>query len=298
MKNQGLSAAIKTRGIMYKRIFVIVLLTVALYFSLSAVKGAEHHKLETDRLPEASGLAHSLIHEDILYSHNDSGGEASVFALDTKGNLLAEIQLSGVRNRDWEDIATGIDPKDGKEYIYIGEIGDNSARYPSVWVHRIPEPDFTDADSLITASGVTSFEIVYEDGARDAEALFIEPDSGDIYILSKREERVGIYRVSYPQSSTEINTAERLGDMNMGWVTAADISSNGRYILVKNYMGIRRYKKGKRRSVLKALQGKGKSLPYQLEPQGEAVCFDARGKGYYTLSEASGESPQILYYYK
>lgn len=283
---------------MHKRIAIVAVLILLVIAALLGMKTPRTYTLDTDRIPEASGIAHSIINKDLLYTHNDSGGEPSVFALDTQGRFLAEIVIEGAKNRDWEDIATAIDPEDGKAYIYIGEIGDNGSRHPSVKVYRALEPTITKADSIYHVSDVQTYTIAYEDGPRDAEALFIEPGTGDIYIISKREERVGIYQVSYPQSTIEVNTAKKLGTMNMSWVTAADISPDGRYILVKNYPGIRRYKKGGRRSVVKALTGKGKSLPYSLEPQGEAVCFDSKGKGYFTLSEASGEAPQILYYYK
>lgn len=284
--------------IMHKRIALIAVIVLLVVAALLGIKTPRTYLLETDRIPEASGIAHSLINDNVLYTHNDSGGEASVFAIDTQGKYLAEIVIEGATNRDWEDIATAIDPRDGKAYIYIGEIGDNGARYPSVKVYRVMEPTITKADTVYHISSVESYSIVYEDGPRDAEALFVEPQSGDIYILSKREEQVGIYQVPYPQSILEENTAKRLGSMNMGWVTAADISPDGKYILVKNYPGVRRYKKGKNRSVLSALSSKGKSMPYSLEPQGEAVCFDRKGKGYYTLSEASQDAPQVLYCYK
>jgi Tol biopolymer transport system component len=284
--------------LMLKRIGIIAALFLLVVVALLGIKTPRTQILQTDRVLEASGLAQSLINDNVLYSHNDSGGEASVFAIDTQGKLLAEIVIEGASNRDWEDIATAIDPEDGKAYIYIGEIGDNGARHPSVKIYRVPEPRLNTADSLYQISDVETYSIVYEDGARDAEALFIEPKTGDIYIISKREEQVGIYQISYPQSTLEVNTARKLGTMKMSWVTAADISPDGKYILIKNYPGIRRYKKGKRRSVLKALSGKGKNMPYSLEPQGEAVCFDPKGKGYYTLSEASADAPQVLYYYK
>jgi Tol biopolymer transport system component len=284
--------------LMLKRIGIIAALFLLVVVALLGIKTPRTQVLQTDRVLEASGLAQSLINDNVLYSHNDSGGEASVFAIDTQGKLLAEIVIEGASNRDWEDIATAIDPEDGKAYIYIGEIGDNGARHPSVKIYRVPEPRLNTADSLYQISDVETYSIVYEDGARDAEALFIEPKTGDIYIISKREEQVGIYQISYPPSTLEVNTARKLGTMKMSWVTAADISPDGKYILVKNYPGIRRYKKGKRRSVLKALSGKGKNMPYSLEPQGEAVCFDPKGKGYYTLSEASADAPQVLYYYK
>jgi len=283
---------------MFKRVFLVSLLLLCIYVVLLSAKSVQEYVLTTDLLDEASGLATSVLNPDILYAHNDSGGENAVFAIDTKGRLQAKIIIDGVKNRDWEDIATAVDIQTGTPYIYIGEIGDNGARYPSVSIYKVPEPSLAMGDTLIIARQYDTYNIQYEDGPRDAEALFVDPKSGDIYIISKREEQVGIYRVAYPQSTTQMNIAKKMGQMKMSWVTAADISPNGKYILVKNYTGIRRFKVGRKTSIAEALTRKGKNMPYKLEPQGEAICWDAKGKGYFTLSEASENSPQILYFYK
>ena len=104
-----------------------------------------------------------IINKDLLYTHNDSGGEPSVFALDTQGRFLAEIVIEGAKNRDWEDIATATDPQDGKAYIYIGEIGDNGSKHPSVKVYRALEPTITKADSIYHVTDVQTYNIAYED---------------------------------------------------------------------------------------------------------------------------------------
>lgn len=283
---------------MKKHILIFILLVAAICFATLMAKVPQEYALDTKRLDEASGLARSLLNPNILYSHNDSGGANAVYAINTEGQLKAKIVIDGVKNRDWEDIATARDSQTGIPYIYIGEIGDNLSRHPSVAVYKLAEPSLAMGDTLILANTYETFNIQYEDGPRDAEALFVDPRSQDIYIISKREDQVGIYRVAYPQSTTSINIAKKQGKMQMSWVTAADISANGKYILVKNYMGIRRYKRGAKMSIAEALGRKGKNLPYKLEPQGEAVCFDASGKGYFTLSEAAQSGPQMLYHYK
>ncbi len=286
-----------TKGVLMSiRVTFLTLILLSLFVLILSAQSRQEYELNTPLVEEASGLARSIRNGGILYTHNDSGGENAIFAIDTRGRLKARIEIAGVKNRDWEEIATGIDPKDKQAYIYIGEIGDNGARYPHVSIYKVPEPSLSLGDSLITLEGAESYNIQYDDGARDAEAFFVEPKSGDIYIISKREERVGIYRVAYPQSSTQMNIARKLGTMQMSWVTAADISPNGKRILVKNYTGIRRFKLKK--NIAHTLAQKGKNLPYKIEPQGEAVCFDAKGKAYFTLSEAAEGSPQVLYYYK
>ena len=283
--------------IMRKLGIITLLILTVLIVALSA-KSVHESVLQTDQVVEASGLARSLVNPDILYTHNDSGGENAVYAIDTKGNLKAKIIIEGVKNRDWEDIATARDPISGKAHIYVGEIGDNGARYQSVTVFRFPEPSLVSGDSLYTIRTYDTINIKYEDGPRDAEALFVQPRTGDIYIISKREDKVGIYHLPYPQETLKLNTARKLGTMNLQWVTAADISPNGKYILVKNYASVKRYKVGRKQSIAEALSRKPKNMPYKIEPQGEAICFDHKGKGYYTLSEADEDGAQILYYYK
>lgn len=282
---------------MLKRILVVIALGTVLFVAYLMAVTLQKNPLDTDELLEASGLASSIVNPGILYSHNDSGGENIVYALDSKGRLRAKLRIVGRKNKDWEEIATCRDPKDRKAYIYIGDIGDNQAKREKVKIIRVAEPRLNQRDSLYSLSKSEVYDIQYEDGARDAEAFFIDPKKGDIYIISKREEQVGIYRVSYPQSTIDINLAKKTGQMPLSWVTAADISPNGKYILVKNYLGIKRYKVG-RKGIVHSLQKAGKQMSYELEPQGEAICWDARGKGYYTLSEAHKKQQQILYYYK
>lgn len=283
---------------MFRRAFLMALILLVLYAVILSAKSQAEYVLDTELIDEASGLARSLFNPDILYSQNDSGGENAIFAIDTRGRLQAKIVIEGVKNRDWEELATGLDLRSGISYIYIGEIGDNGARYPSVAIYKVPEPSLAMGDTLIIADAYETFNIQYDDGPRDAEAFFVNPKSGDIYIISKREEQVGIYKVAYPQSTSKMNIARKLGQMQMSWVTAADISPNGKYILVKNYTGIRRFKVSRKKGLAEALTRKGKSMAYKIEPQGEALCFDAKGKGYFTLSEASKNVQQILYYYK
>ncbi len=281
---------------MIKKLLAIVLLVFCFGLVLVFARSVQQNPLQEEQINEASGLASSRLTPGILYTHNDSGGENAVFALNSSGMMPAKIVLEGIKNRDWEDIAVGPDPATGKSCIFVGEIGDNGARYKSVFVYRFPEPELK--DTLITASDVASIEIVYEDGARDAEALFVDPSQGDIYIVSKREEQVGVYRVAYPYTTDAVNTAKRIGTLPLSWVTAADISPNGKQIIIKTYTGVYRLKRSVKKPLEAALQNKLKPLPYTLEPQGEALCWDHKGKGYYTLSESDGKNQPNLYYYK
>ena len=277
---------------------LILLLISFLIFSCVFLNGKSvlSYLVEETEINEASGIASSLKYPGLLYTHNDSGGEAAVYVLNQIGLMPAKIILKGIENRDWEDIATCYDPKDKKPYVYVGDIGDNNSSHSSSFIYRFEEPEIK--DTLILVHNIQKIEFVYEDGPRDAEALMVDPKTGDIYIISKRDNPAKIYQLSYPQSFTEVNTARLIGTLSYKWVVAADFSPSGDYILVKTYNQIYRYKRRPNKTVIEALMTKPKILPYELEEQGEAVAFDAKGKGYFTISEKAENTEVKLYYYR
>ena len=96
-------------------------------------------------LREASGIAISRAHRNVLWTHNDSERGAAIFAIDTAGRTLGRIELAGAHNRDWEDIAVGECPRGGPDgdCVYVADIGDNRATREGVglWIAAEPEPD-------------------------------------------------------------------------------------------------------------------------------------------------------------
>ncbi len=282
-----------------RRLLFILLFMGVFSYALISARQLQSFLVEDMEIDEASGLVASRINPGILYTHNDSGGSNSVFVINTRGESLGRIELSGIKNRDWEEIAVGPGPQKGISYIYVGEIGDNRAMHNTVFIYRFPEPKLTnDRRFVLPIENVDKLEFRYEDGARDAEAFFVCPKTADIYIISKREEKVGIYHLPFPQKTAEVMTARKMGTIDLSMVTAADISPDGKHILVKTYTGIWQMKVKRNQSIPQALQGKMKSLKYKIEPQGEAVCWDSEGKGYYTLSERHADNPLYLNYYR
>jgi hypothetical protein len=78
-------------------------------------------------ITESSGLAASRCQENVLWTHNDSGDDAFIFGLKTSGESLGTWKVPNAQNNDWEDIAAYKD-KNGKCFIYVGDIGDNKAK--------------------------------------------------------------------------------------------------------------------------------------------------------------------------
>ncbi|HEX5025716.1 MAG TPA: hypothetical protein VFV68_10605, partial [Agriterribacter sp.] len=79
------------------------------------------------------------------------------------------------------------------------------------------------------------------------------------------------------------------------WITAGDISWDGKKIIVKSLQKVFYWQRKKNEPVWQALLRPVTELPYLQEPQGESICFNGKANAYYTVSE--GEN-QPVYYYK
>ena len=154
-----------------------------------------------DRVTESSGLAMSRRHKGVAYTHNDSEDDARVFAVGSDGRTRAVLTLDGAEARDWEAIATGEDD-DGGPALYIGDIGDNlGGAWSEIWVYRIAEPEDLEDQSV----SYERFRFRYSDGARDAEALLVDPGTNRIYIVSKGARGGAVYAAPLRLSKSKVN---------------------------------------------------------------------------------------------
>lgn len=179
----------------------------------------------------------------------------------------------------------------------------------------------TTSDTTLTR--VDRIEFKLPDGPQDTELLMIDPGTRDLYTVSKRKKKVNLYRLPYPHSVTTPTTAEiALADRDFSKVdgksisqegsetlingynsqyyyqiVAGDISADGQEVLLKSYSAVYYWRKSGQESLIELLRKDPIRLPYEAEPQGEAIGFDAGGKGYFTISEKRGKGkPQIIFY--
>jgi hypothetical protein len=255
--------------------------------------------LEYDPIDEASGIAASRMNPGVIWAHNDSGDAPRLFAFDTAGKHLGVFDILGAKARDWEDMAIGPGPQSGRRYLYVADSGDNKAKRDIKTIYRIPEPVVQPDQKPIESalSGVEAIRFRYPDGRRDAETLIVDPKTGDLIIISKREKQVRIYAARAPQSTSEVITLERVGTLPLHNVVGGDISPSGREILLKTYNAVYYWQRLPGRPIWEALALQSIVLPYFPEPQGEAITWTADEMGYYTLSEERGNIPAYLYYY-
>lgn len=247
-----------------------------------------------DELSEASGLVDSQKQPGFLWSHEDAGSPDEIYLLNRQGKVVGKMRTP-FYNNDWEDLAIGPGPQTNETYLYIGDVGDNSSSQDIKRIYRFPEP--ASLSSTITAFDRIQFR--YPDGAADAETILFDPLTRDLYIVTKWLPKARLYRLAYPQSTTQVITAEKVGEMTIGSdLTGGSISMIGTEIIVRGYSAIYYWKRKPEENVGEVLlKAPIKTLPYQFEPQGEAVCFDKDNKGYFTVSERNIAPSVNLYFY-
>lgn len=249
-------------------------------------------------IDEASGLADSRTIPGYLWTHQDAGHPAQLYLLSHDGKDIRTYNVPNASSLDWEDIAVGPGPRDGVSYVYVGDIGNNTLGYGTRTIYRVPE--LTNLEAQFAAGDVEKIVYQYPDGPRDAETLLLDPLTKDLFIISKELDKANIYRLAYPQSTDQVSQAELVGSIpELIIANGGDIANDGREILIRTYTNVFYWTRGAGESVAQALTRKAqKTLPYELEPQGEAVCFDRAMAGYYTLSERRSAPNVTLNYYR
>ncbi len=291
---------------MSRRVYVLAGVVALLVLMNSSCAPAAHSNdflagrragvVGSDLIREASGIVASRQNSGVLWMHNDSGGSPKVFAIDTKGSLLGVCTIRGATARDWEDIAVGPGPDPNQQYLYVGDIGDNRARRSEVVVYRVPEPKVSDARAFgtMTIGPPEAIRLTYPGGPRDAETLLLDPLTRDIYIVAKRELFSKVYRAGFPQSTTQPTEMELVTSLSWGLAVGGDVSPDGREVIVRGVFNASLWTRPAGEPLWHAFSGKQIFLPLANERQGEAIAFDNRGLGYFTISE--GLHPTLYYF--
>ncbi|KAA3656521.1 MAG: hypothetical protein DWQ10_15220, partial [Calditrichaeota bacterium] len=197
------------------------------------------------------------------------------------------------------DIAVGPRPDPNLSYIYLADIGDNDRKRNVRSILRIPEPTLSPGTKT-SQKIIHNFDKIrfsFPDGPRDAETLLLDPQTLDLFIISKRDANAHVYKIAYPQKTESINKALHVASIRMTMVVSGDISQDGSGILLKTYGSVYYWKRHRGESIQQVLNRKGKRIDYFPEPQGEAICWAPFQTGYFTLSEELLGIPCRLVYY-
>lgn len=260
------------------------------------------------RLTEVSGMVASRKNADVLWVHDDSGAEANVYAINTDGKLLAIYKLKGVAQADWEDIGIGPGPSPGADYLYIGDIGDKNRDKLSsdIVVYRLPEPTVSSTPpGTVPEEELDTFEAIkadYPTGlVATADALFVDPAAStrpDIYMVSTGngiDMPNRLFRFKPPVNALDVVTMEYLfdvygGDSGDPEVTGADISADGKQIVIRSLKSANLWARGASTSIPDAIAARPCDAKIAAgdadTEEGGAITFNASADGYYTTIEA------------
>lgn len=255
-------------------------------------------KLQESRLNEVSGLVVSSKSDEFIWVHNDSGDDGRIFLINKKGATHA-VYIFANEVIDCEAMSIGTSANGTKE-IFVGDIGDNDAKRPFISIYKFAEPNInikSKKESIIKK--VEELKFKYPDGARDAECLMIDPIDQKIYIVSKRENSVGVYSAPLNSKAGKLITLKKETTLffnapkSAKWITDGNISMDGKAIMIKSYINIYYWERRGKETLAQCFKQKLIGLPYDPEPQGEALGFTHDAKHYYSISE--GRYAEINY---
>lgn len=255
-------------------------------------------------ITESSGLAASRCQNNVLWTHNDSGDDAFVFAINAKGESLGTWKVANARNDDWEDIATYKD-KAGKCYLYIGEIGDNKAKWAERIIYRVDEPLVSSANAgsgrnaPLETAPAEQIRFTYPDFRQDSETLLVHPTTGDVYIVTKRVSGpAGVYRIKPIFNKNEAQVAESISELSVpavpnGFLTGGDISPDGKHLIICDYTRAYEFDLPANAANFDEIWRQTPTT-VDLGPRkvGEAVCYNVDGTSIFATSERK-DSPLI-----
>lgn len=254
-----------------------------------------------DELYETSGVAVSLKHPGVFWTHNDGGSVLT--AIDSEGQLLSRIMIQPSL-RDWEDIAIS-ECFQNSSCLYLADTGDNRERRRagSISIRRLEEPDLLNtSDQSLTELSTDVFPLRLPNGPRDIETLFVLSEA-EIYLATKgRNDPVSVYRYPPPLRPDTV-TLELVQELSPGarviprQLTGGSVSPEGDLIALRTYESMQLFELVENKLV--PLQNGDIDLRPLLEAQGEGIAIGRDGLLVLTSEAAGGNPPQmnLLYCY-
>lgn len=188
-------------------------------------------------LSENSGM---IFWDNLLWLHNDGGGDAAIYAVDTLSNsIVRRVFIKNGFNIDWEDIAQD------DQFVYIGDFGNNqNGGRPKFSIYKISKAEIKNTTGNISVTAEI-IHFTYEDQPAvpvigpsnatnfDCEAMIALNDK--IYLFTKQWK--GNKTMLYELGNTPQPQIAKIKDSLVvdGLITGADVSKDSKKIVLTGY---------------------------------------------------------------
>lgn len=180
---------------------------------------------------ETSGLE---FYNNNFITHNDSGGEPSLYVFNEMGEVIETIGLDKnpdfeIENNDWEDITND------NEYLFVADTGNNFGNRDNLNIIRVNKGTDFMVDGII--------EISYSDQESffprpkhkyDAEAIIVIEDKIALFSKDRENLNTDLYLVNKNQNGSQILTSEVSYDVNT-LITGGDYDEDRNLLALVSY---------------------------------------------------------------
>jgi hypothetical protein len=180
---------------------------------------------------ETSGLE---FYNNHFITHNDSGGEPSLYVFNEEGEIIETIGLNKnpdfkIKNNDWEDITSD------NKYFFVADTGNNFGNRDNLNIIRVSKEVDLIVDGII--------EISYSDQESffprpkhkfDAEAIIIIEDKIALFSKDRENLYTDLYLVDKNQNGSQILTSEVSYDVST-LITGGDYFENLSLLALVSY---------------------------------------------------------------
>ncbi|TGE17611.1 hypothetical protein [Hymenobacter elongatus] len=190
----------------------------------SAIPGLRRVGSLNGGVPESSGLARAET-AGTFYTHADAGNEPVLYKIDMTGRLLGKSTLP-FTNMDWESLA-----QDDKGNLFVVDAGNNNNTRRDLRVYRL-NPGTQELGKInFSYSDQTAFPPSKKQRNFDCEASLWH--AGKLYLFTKDRGARSTSKVYSLNDQLGTQKAQLLTRLTIaGEVTGADISSDGRRIVL------------------------------------------------------------------
>ncbi|QEF97048.1 hypothetical protein Mal15_10830 [Stieleria maiorica] len=244
-------------------------------------------ELDSPTLTESSGLAFSGVDPQCVWSHNDSGDKARLYAFTVNGRHCGRLALRGVKAHDWEDMASFDD--DGPRLL-VADVGDNDSRRQSVSMYIFDEP------SPRARTLVASFQqlvVRYPGGPLNCESVAVDVPRRRILLLAKSPLMATMFEVPLPKrgnasESSELDgsviqvDAKRVQTLAIPLATGMDLCAKTGDLWIANYLQAYHFPYSERLPLETRLRQMPGIVELPMLKQVEAIAVDDQGRVWVT----------------